>query len=118
MRETDSSHGILSSTDDDDAEEVAEENAFAKAAQRRRIRRSVTVNLGTGLPPHALKAPTMSRILSRRREPCLNADTSSSSADDSIDCPLDKRCCLGSADQDIVRGSSPGRQLALVVVTV
>lgn len=117
VSETDSSHGVLSTSTDDDAEEVAEESAFAKAAQRRRIRRSATANLGPGLPPHALKAMTMSRILSRRRESCLNADTSSSSADDSIDCPLDKRCCLGSAGRGPVRGSLPGHQLTLVVVT-
>jgi len=119
LPETDCSHtSILSSStdDDDDEQEAAEESAFAKAAQRRRIRRSVTVNFGQGLPPHALKEMTMSRILSRRRESCLSVDTSSSSADDSIDCPQDKRCCPGSADRDHLRGSFSGHQLTLVVV--
>ncbi|CAK0851404.1 unnamed protein product, partial [Prorocentrum cordatum] len=61
--------------DDSETEEVVEETLFAKAAQMRRIRRSVTANSGPGLPSHALPATTMSRILSRRRGPSLNVHT-------------------------------------------
>ncbi|CAK0894797.1 unnamed protein product, partial [Prorocentrum cordatum] len=66
---------------DSDAGEAAEESPFAKAAQRRRIRRSVTANLGPGLPPHVLPAVVTSKILSRRRVTrptgvCLSADGS------------------------------------------
>ncbi|CAK0910116.1 unnamed protein product [Prorocentrum cordatum] len=49
------------------SESFADENLFAKVAQRRRIRRSVTANQGPGLPQHALPEMTMSRILMRRR---------------------------------------------------
>ncbi|CAK0839219.1 unnamed protein product, partial [Prorocentrum cordatum] len=52
---------------DSDAGEAAEESVFAMAAQRRHIRRSVTANLGPGLPPHVLPAVMTSKILSRRR---------------------------------------------------
>lgn len=91
LLEADCSHGGLSTAlDDNDAEEVAEENVFAKAAQRRRIRHSVTANQGPGLPPHALPAMAMSRILSRRRGSTLST-ASSGSADGSIDCSAESR---------------------------
>ncbi|CAK0809008.1 unnamed protein product [Prorocentrum cordatum] len=65
---------------DSDAGEAAEESVFAKVAQRRRIRRSVTANLGPGLPTHILPAVTTSKILSRRGTcptgMCLSADGS------------------------------------------
>ncbi|CAK0828466.1 unnamed protein product, partial [Prorocentrum cordatum] len=63
------SHGSPSteSDEDSDAGEVAEESVFAKAAQRRRTRRSVTANHGSGLPAHTLPAMATSRLLARRR---------------------------------------------------
>jgi len=86
LPEADCSHGSLSTApDDNDAEEVAEENVFVKAAQRRRIRHSVTANQRLVLPPHALRAMTMSIILSRCRGSTFSA-ASSGSADDSVDC--------------------------------
>ncbi|CAK0847181.1 unnamed protein product [Prorocentrum cordatum] len=64
-----SSSGTLATTSDDsDAEEeVFEESVLAKTAQRRRIRRSVTANLGSGLSLHTLPSMAMSRLLSRRQ---------------------------------------------------
>lgn len=67
---------------DSDLEEVAEENVFEKAAQRRRIRRSVTANYGPGLPTDALPTMETSRILTRRSGSVFRA-ASSGSADDS-----------------------------------
>ncbi|CAK0798294.1 unnamed protein product [Prorocentrum cordatum] len=82
------SSSMSTAAGDSDAEEAAQENVFAKAAERRRIRRSVTANHGPGLSPHALPAMTMSRILTRRRGGSADfgiADISSGPADDSID---------------------------------
>ncbi|CAK0825666.1 unnamed protein product, partial [Prorocentrum cordatum] len=62
-----------------DADSFADENRFAKVAQQRRIRRSVTANQGPGLPQHALLEMAMSRILSRRRRACLDGSEDSSS---------------------------------------
>ncbi|CAK0906608.1 unnamed protein product [Prorocentrum cordatum] len=59
--------GLFTEPVDSDAGEAAEEGVFAEAAQRRRIRRSVTANLGPGLPPHILPVGMASRIFSRRR---------------------------------------------------
>jgi len=77
--------GECAAPDGDDAQEAPDESVFAKAAQMRRIRRSVTANQGPGLPPHALSPMTMSRILSRRRGSAFSR-VSSGSADSCIDC--------------------------------
>ncbi|CAK0830858.1 unnamed protein product [Prorocentrum cordatum] len=77
--------GECAAPDGDDAQEAPDESALAKAAQRRRIRRSVTANQGPGLPQHALSPVTMSRILSRRLGSALSG-VGSGSADGCIDC--------------------------------